>query len=132
MDFYGVEAHREWGATLKREPYEAAYTPQPTYTTLTSSYSPAAADPRHTDRRVPSIGEAAGAEAEAMGDVLKTTYGTWDADSGRLGIPRDPRLWSAAHVSSWLAWAIREFSLYGARWSSSSTPSPSPAGSSAR
>ena len=69
---------------MKREPYEAAYTPQPTYTTLTTSYSPAAADPRHTDRRVPSIGEAAGAEAEAMGDVLKTTYGTWDADSGRL------------------------------------------------
>ena len=50
-----------------------------------------------------------------FGDVLKTTYGTWDADSSRLGIPRDPRLWSQAHVSAWLAWAIREFSLYGAQ-----------------
>ena len=103
---------------MKREPYEAPYTPlQPTYTNLTSSYSgPAHTDlARHTDRRVPSIGEAAVSEAEAIGDVLKTTYGTWDADSGRLGIPRDPRLWSAAHVSSWLAWAIREFSLYGAQ-----------------
>ena len=48
-----------------------------------------------------------------FGDVLKTTYGTWDVDSFRLGIPRDPRLWSEAHVSAWLAWAIREFSLQG-------------------
>ena len=48
-----------------------------------------------------------------FGDVLKTTYGTWDVDSSRLGIPRDPRLWSEAHVSAWLAWAIREFSLQG-------------------
>ena len=48
-----------------------------------------------------------------FGDVLKTTYGTWDKDSERLGIPRDPRLWSHAHVSHWLSWAIREFSLHG-------------------
>ena len=48
-----------------------------------------------------------------FGDVLRTTYGTWDADRERLGIPRDPRLWSEEHVSSWLAWAIREFSLQG-------------------
>jgi len=45
--------------------------------------------------------------------LLKTTYGTWDSDSCRLGIPRDPRLWSQSHVSAWLAWAIREFSLQG-------------------
>ena len=48
-----------------------------------------------------------------FGDVLKTTYGTWDKDSERLGIPRDPRLWSQENVSHWLAWAIREFSLQG-------------------
>ena len=48
-----------------------------------------------------------------FGDMLKTTYGTWDSDSRVLGIPRDPRLWSEAQVSSWLAWAIREFSLQG-------------------
>ncbi|XP_023345540.1 protein C-ets-1 [Eurytemora carolleeae] len=48
-----------------------------------------------------------------FGDVLKTTYVTWDKDSERLGIPRDPRLWSQDHVSHWLSWAIREFSLQG-------------------
>ena len=111
MDFYGSEQRvGDWGVGLKREPYEVAYSAvAPTYTNLTT-FSPA-----HTDRRVPSIGEPVFSEAEAFGDVLKTTYGTWDADSGRLGIPRDPRLWSQAHVSAWLAWAIREFSLYGAQ-----------------
>jgi len=48
-----------------------------------------------------------------FGDVLKTTYGTWDSDSDRLGIGRDPRLWSQDNVSQWLSWAIREFSLQG-------------------
>ena len=48
-----------------------------------------------------------------FGDVLKTTYGTWDNDSVKLGISRDPRLWTRAHVSQWLSWAIREFSLQG-------------------
>ena len=47
------------------------------------------------------------------GDMLKTTYGTWDKDSERLGISRDPRVWSKAQVSHWLSWAIREFSLHG-------------------
>ena len=109
MDFYGSEHRGDW-STLKREPYELySSVAAPTYTNL-SSYTPA-----HADRRVPSIGEAAVSEAEAFGDVLKTTYGTWDQDSSRLGIPRDPRLWSEAHLSSWLAWAIREFSLYGAQ-----------------
>ncbi|MCP3668232.1 MAG: hypothetical protein GY696_38050, partial [Gammaproteobacteria bacterium] len=46
-------------------------------------------------------------------DVIKTTYGTWDKDSERLGVPRDPRLWSHEHVAHWLSWAIREFSLQG-------------------
>ena len=109
MDFYGSEQRVvDWG--LKREPYEVSYSPAPTYTNLSSPYTPG-----HTDRRVPSIGEAVISEAEAFSDVLKTTYGTWDIDSTRLGIPRDPRLWSQAHVSTWLAWAIREFSLYGAQ-----------------
>jgi len=48
-------------------------------------------------------------------DVIKTTYGTWDKDSERLGVPRDPRLWSHEHVAHWLSWAIREFSLQGAQ-----------------
>jgi c-ets proto-oncogene protein len=48
-----------------------------------------------------------------FGDVLKTTYGTWDMDSERLGVPRDPRQWSEEHVAHWLSWAIREFSLQG-------------------
>ena len=82
------------------------------------------------ERKVPSLSDISEAESsvhhsqesgrplspgvkENFGDVLRTTYGTWDADRERLGIPRDPRLWSEEHVSSWLAWAIREFSLQG-------------------
>ena len=82
------------------------------------------------ERKVPSLSDISEAESsvhhsqesgrplspgvkESFGDVLRTTYGTWDADRERLGIPRDPRLWSEEHVSSWLAWAIREFSLQG-------------------
>jgi len=49
-----------------------------------------------------------------FGEVLKTTYATWDKDSERLGVPRDPRLWTRENVAHWLAWAIREFSLQGA------------------
>ena len=81
-----------------------------------------------TVRKVPSISdisETDSQEAEQatplppletntnLGDVLKTTYGTWDADSAKLGISRDPRLWTREHVSQWLGWAIREFSLQG-------------------
>ena len=81
-----------------------------------------------TVRKVPSISDISetdsqGAEQAAslppletntnLGDVLKTTYGTWDADSAKLGISRDPRLWTREHVSQWLGWAIREFSLQG-------------------
>ena len=82
------------------------------------------------ERKVPSLSDISEAESsvhhsqesgrplspgvkENFGDVLRTTYGTWDTDRERLGIPRDPRLWSEEHVSSWLAWAIREFSLQG-------------------
>jgi hypothetical protein len=48
-----------------------------------------------------------------VGEVLKTTYATWDKDSERLGVPRDPRSWSKDHVKHWLTWAVREFSLAG-------------------
>merc|ERR1712115_702808 len=109
MDFYGSSEHREGWGGLKREPYELYGSTAPIYTSL-SGYT---TTPAHTDRRVPSIGEPVVSEAETFSDVLKTTYGTWDSDSSRLGIPRDPRLWSQTHVSAWLAWAIREFSLYG-------------------
>lgn len=48
-----------------------------------------------------------------VGEVLKTTYATWDHDSDRLGVPKNPRHWTKEHVGHWLAWAIREFSLAG-------------------
>merc|ERR1719400_2788882 len=46
-------------------------------------------------------------------DVLKTTYGSWDRHSRRLGIVRDPRAWTRDQVAAWINWAVREFSLYG-------------------
>jgi len=51
--------------------------------------------------------------SKSFSDVLSVTYGTWATDSGRLGVPRDPRLWSIQQVGTWLSWAIREFSLHG-------------------
>ena len=48
-----------------------------------------------------------------VGEVLKTTYASWERDSERLGVPKNPRNWSKDHVGHWLAWAIREFSLAG-------------------
>ena len=81
-----------------------------------------------TVRKVPSISDISETDSQGaeqatslppletntnLGDVLKTTYGTWDADSAKLGISRDPRLWTREHVSQWLGWAIREFSLQG-------------------
>ena len=48
-----------------------------------------------------------------MNEVLQTTYATWDKDSERLRVPRDPRQWTREHVGHWLSWAIREFSLAG-------------------
>ena len=50
---------------------------------------------------------------KAVHAALKTTYATWDKDSERLQVPRDPQSWSKEHVSHWLSWAIREFSLTG-------------------
>jgi hypothetical protein len=48
-----------------------------------------------------------------VGEVLKTTYATWEKDAERLCIPKDPRMWTPDHVGHWLSWAIREFSLAG-------------------
>ena len=48
-----------------------------------------------------------------VNEVLKTTYSTWEKDSERLGVPKDPRIWTKEHVGDWLNWAIREFSLAG-------------------
>ena len=71
-------------------------------------------------RKVPSLSDISETDSASalpdtnnFGDVLKTTYGTWDSDSAKLGISRDPRQWTREHVSQWLSWAIREFSLQG-------------------
>lgn len=107
MDFYASETSKagsDW--SIKREPHDYY------------GYS-------NTDRRVPSVSDVEvdsvrsevgtyNHGANNFSDVLKTTYGTWDKDSKKLGIPRDPKLWTRENVSQWLAWAIREFSLYGA------------------
>ena len=70
------------------------------------------------DWRVPSMsGDQAELDTEInyiFPDVLKTTYGSWDRHSRRLGIARDPRGWSRDQVAHWINWAVREFSLYGA------------------
>ena len=52
-----------------------------------------------------------------VGEVLKTTYATWEKDSERSAVPKDPRNWTKEHVKHWLSWAIREFSLSGANFS---------------
>ena len=50
-------------------------------------------------------------DMKSIHDVLRSTYGTWDRVRDQMWIPRDPRDWSQEHVSHWLSWAIREFSL---------------------
>ena len=52
-----------------------------------------------------------------VNEVLKTTYATWDKDSERSAVPKDPRNWTKEHVRHWLTWAIREFSLAGPNFS---------------
>ena len=121
MDFYS-EANiqkpvDDW--TIKRESEEY-------YHTEAASYCLAP----DMDRRVPSLNTEVASEAESVHshasasggqplapasytEALKTTYGSWDRHSRKLSIPRDPRHWTRVHVSQWLEWAIREFSLYG-------------------
>ena len=111
----------------------------PTTTTTVDNIKPEPLDPlvssqhhqqqtsinNNSVRKVPSLSDISESESQTgvtapvettglgLGDVLKTTYGTWDSDSARLGIARDPRLWSRDQVLHWLSWAIREFSLQG-------------------
>ena len=109
MDFYSeslvARPQPDWA--IKREA-------EPEYLYPASSYG--------QDRRVPSletadsVASAASAQlpAASYSDALRSTYGSWDKHAAKLGIPRDPRHWTRGHVSAWLSWAIREFSLYGA------------------
>jgi len=48
-----------------------------------------------------------------MTEALKASFASWEKEQERLGIPKDPRLWSELDVSRWLNWAIKEFSLEG-------------------
>ncbi|XP_046401460.1 ETS-like protein pointed isoform X2 [Ischnura elegans] len=48
-----------------------------------------------------------------MTEALRASFASWEHHRIRLSIPRDPRLWTEAHVSVWLSWATREFSLEG-------------------
>ena len=113
MDFYTNDSYMKGhGWNIKQEPYECV-----PYGTESIRKVPSLSDMSEVDS---GVGEANSTVPpltpgtnKNFGDVLKTTYVTWDKDSERLGIPRDPRLWSQDHVSHWLSWAIREFSLQG-------------------
>jgi len=108
MDFYsnsdGSKAEADW--SVKREPHD--------YYGYNNSIASDRRVPSVSDVEVDSVRSETGYTTGNYSDVLKTTYGTWDKDSKKLGIPRDPKLWSRENVSQWLSWAIREFSLYGA------------------
>ena len=52
-----------------------------------------------------------------VGDALKSTYNTWNKETERSAVPKDPRSWTKEHVRHWLTWAIREFSLDGPNFS---------------
>ena len=58
------------------------------------------------DWRVPSMsGDHSDLDTEInyiFPDVLKTTYGSWDRHSRRLGIVRDPRAWTRDQVAAWI------------------------------
>ena len=120
MDFYSEaniqKSVHDW--TIKRES-EEYYGPEAAFTVTAD-----------TDRRVPSLTAEVASEAGSVhshtsasggqplgpasyAEALKTTYGSWDRHSRKLSIPRNPRHWARVHVSQWLEWAIREFSLYG-------------------
>ena len=136
MDFYSNENYLKPQAwNVKQEPYDLYHHQQQqqqhNHTSLLSLGEsirkvPSLSDISEVDSGVgdPAQGNANVGAATAVppltpgtnknfGDVLKTTYGTWDMDSERLGVPRDPRSWTEEHVAHWLNWAIREFSLQG-------------------
>ncbi|KAM5281289.1 protein C-ets-2 [Ctenodactylus gundi] len=46
-----------------------------------------------------------------MSQALKATFSGFQKEQRRLGIPRNPWLWSEQQVCQWLLWATNEFSL---------------------
>uniref|UniRef100_UPI00398E4521 protein C-ets-2 isoform X2 n=1 Tax=Pristiophorus japonicus TaxID=55135 RepID=UPI00398E4521 len=46
-----------------------------------------------------------------MSQALKESFSGFVKESCRLGIPKDPHIWSEQHVNQWLHWAVNEFSL---------------------
>ncbi|XP_043937039.1 protein C-ets-1 isoform X2 [Protopterus annectens] len=48
---------------------------------------------------------------EMMAQALKATFSGFTKEQQRLGIPRDPHLWTETHVRDWVMWAVNEFSL---------------------
>ncbi|XP_005927359.1 protein C-ets-1 isoform X2 [Simochromis diagramma] len=48
---------------------------------------------------------------EMMSQALKATFSGFTKEQQRLGIPKDPRLWTEKHVAEWLTWTVNEFSL---------------------
>ena len=114
MDFYTNENYMKGhGWNIKQEPYDCIPYPGPEGMRKVPSLSDMSEVDSGVGEGNTAVPPLTPGTNKNFGDVLKTTYGTWDKDSERLGIPRDPRLWSHAHVSHWLSWAIREFSLHG-------------------
>ncbi|XP_063061588.1 protein C-ets-1 isoform X3 [Engraulis encrasicolus] len=48
---------------------------------------------------------------EMMSQALKATFSGFTKEQQRLGIPKDPRQWTEAHVREWLTWTVNEFTL---------------------
>ncbi|KAM6970532.1 protein C-ets-1-like [Aplochiton taeniatus] len=48
---------------------------------------------------------------EMMSQALRATFSGFSKEQQRLGISRDPRLWSASQVREWLMWTVNEFNL---------------------
>nr|4MHV_A Chain A, Protein C-ets-2 [Homo sapiens]4MHV_B Chain B, Protein C-ets-2 [Homo sapiens] len=46
-----------------------------------------------------------------MSQALKATFSGFKKEQRRLGIPKNPWLWSEQQVCQWLLWATNEFSL---------------------
>lgn len=46
-----------------------------------------------------------------VGEALKLTYSSWSERAEDEKIPPNPRDWTPRHVSLWLDWTMREFSL---------------------
>ncbi|XP_062906436.1 protein C-ets-2 [Mobula hypostoma] len=46
-----------------------------------------------------------------MSQALKESFSGFVKESRRLGIPKDPHVWTEQQVGQWLHWAVNEFSL---------------------